>query len=101
MTGGHRSDALTHSLTRSLTHSLTRSLTHSLAHSQLRTKFKINGCIYRIFPSGEVQYLHPKDGVYPEKVNKGREAVNTNDRSIGQNVNPIKVKFTGKNAYEL
>jgi len=21
-------------------------------------------------PSGEVQYLHPKDGVYPEKVNK-------------------------------
>ena len=48
-----------------------------------------------------MQYLHPKDGVYPEKVNKGREAVNTNDRSIGQNVNPIKVKFTGKNAYEL
>ena len=69
--------------------------------TQLRTKFKINGCIYRIFPSGEVQYLHPKDGVYPEKVNKGREAVNTNDRSIGQNVNPIKVKFTGKNAYEI
>merc|ERR1719150_876861 len=69
--------------------------------TQLRTKFKIDGCIYRVFPSGEVQYLHPKDGVYPEKVNKGREAVNTNDRSIGQNVNPSKVKFTGKNAYEL
>ena len=30
----------------------------------------INGCVYRVFPSGEVQYLHPKDGVYPEKVNK-------------------------------
>jgi len=69
--------------------------------TQLRTKFKIDGCIYRVFPSGEVQYLHPKDGVYPEKVNKGREAVNTNDRSIGQNVNPSKVKFTGKNAFEI
>jgi photosystem I subunit 2 len=34
--------------------------------TQLRT-FKINNYkIYRIFPSGEVQYLHPKDGV-PEK----------------------------------
>jgi photosystem I subunit 2 len=30
--------------------------------------FKIsNYKIYRIFPSGEVQYLHPKDGVFPEK----------------------------------
>ena len=29
--------------------------------------FKINNYkIYRIFPSGEVQYLHPKDGVFPE-----------------------------------
>ena len=35
-----------------------------------RSKNKINGCVYRVFPSGEVQYLHPKDGVYPEKVNK-------------------------------
>merc|ERR1712118_101114 len=60
--------------------------------TQLRTKFKIDGC---------VEYLHPKDGVYPEKVNKGRVAVNTNDRSIGQNVNPIAVKFTGKNAYDI
>jgi photosystem I subunit 2 len=40
--------------------------------SQLRTKFKLDGRVYRVFPSGEVQYLHPKDGVYPEKVNKGR-----------------------------
>ena len=32
--------------------------------TQLRT-FKINNYkIYRIFPSGEVQYLHPKDGVF-------------------------------------
>eukprot|EP00889_Picochlorum_renovo_P003426 jgi/Picre1/30456/NNA_005820.t1 len=40
--------------------------------TQLRTKFKINGFIYRVFPNGEVQYLHPKNGVYPEKVNAGR-----------------------------
>ena len=28
--------------------------------TQLRTKFKIDGYIYRVFPNGEVQYLHPK-----------------------------------------
>ena len=28
--------------------------------TQLRNKFKINGFIYRVFPNGEVQYLHPK-----------------------------------------
>ena len=45
--------------------------------TQLRT-FKLNDYkIYRIFPSGEVQYLHPKDGVFPEKVNPGRAAVNS------------------------
>jgi hypothetical protein len=43
--------------------------------TQLRNKFKTDGQIYRVFPNGEVQYLHPKDGVYPEKVNAGREAV--------------------------
>ena len=43
---------------------------------QLRT-FKIQDYkIYRIFPSGEVQYLHPKDGVFPEKVNAGRVGAN-------------------------
>lgn len=30
--------------------------------TQLRTKFKIDGYIYRVFPNGEVQYLHPKVG---------------------------------------
>merc|ERR1711904_283784 len=29
--------------------------------SQLRTGFKTDACIYRVFPSGEVQYLHPAD----------------------------------------
>jgi len=44
-----------------------------------------------VFPNGEVQHLHPKDGVYPEKVNAGRQAVGTNNRSIGKNTNPVKV----------
>lgn len=59
---------------------------------QLRTKFKTDACFYRVFPSGEVEYLHPKDGVYPEKVNAGREGVNQNFRRIGENCNPIKVR---------
>ena len=51
--------------------------------TQLRT-FKINDSkIYRIFPNGEVQYLHPKDGVFPEKANPGRIKMNTCDFSIG------------------
>nr|ACF24542.1 photosystem I reaction center subunit II [Gymnochlora stellata] len=41
--------------------------------TQLRTKFKINGNIYRIDQAagGEVTHLHPKDGIYPEKVHPG------------------------------
>ena len=69
--------------------------------SQLRTKFKIDGYIYRVFPNGEVQYLHPKDGVYPEKVNASRSGVGNPGRRIGQNVNPVTVKFTGKNPQDL
>ena len=39
--------------------------------TQLRTLFKISDYkIYRIFPNSEVQYLHPKDGVFPEKLNR-------------------------------
>ena len=65
--------------------------------TQLRgTKFRLNGCFYRVFPSGEVQYLHPKDGVYPEKSTAGRAQVNTNMRSIGKNPNPATIKFAGK-----
>ncbi|DBA74850.1 TPA: hypothetical protein ACH3X2_009188 [Trebouxia sp. C0005] len=70
--------------------------------AQLRNKFKTDGQIHRVFPNGEVQYLHPKDGVYPEKVNKGREAVGSVDRRIGANPNPINVKFTGyKGTYDV
>eukprot|EP00897_Mesotaenium_endlicherianum_P006629 jgi/Mesen1/5995/ME000304S05012 len=63
---------------------------------QLRTKFKIQYQFYRVFPSGEVQYLHPKDGVYPEKVNAGRAGAGQLSRSIGKNLNPVETKFTGK-----
>jgi len=45
--------------------------------SQLRT-FKINNYkIYRIFPTGEVNFIHPKDGFFPEKVNPTRVRVNS------------------------
>ncbi|ESW15233.1 hypothetical protein PHAVU_007G055900 [Phaseolus vulgaris] len=69
--------------------------------TRLRSKYKINYQFYRVFPNGEVQYLHPKDGVYPEKVNPGRQGVGQNFRSIGKNVSPIEVKFTGKQPYDL
>lgn len=69
--------------------------------TQLKTQFKIdNYKIYRVFPNGEIQYLHPKDGVFPEKVNQGRKAINTISRSIGQNPNPAVVKFTNKQTFE-
>ena len=68
--------------------------------TQLRT-FKITDYkIYRIFPSGEVQFLHPKDGVFPEKVNEGREKVGHNPRRIGENPNPAGLKFTTKNTFD-
>lgn len=69
--------------------------------TRLRSKYKIKYQFYRVFPNGEVQYLHPKDGVYPEKVNAGREGVGQNMRSIGKNKSPIEVKFTGKQVFDL
>jgi len=66
---------------------------HCLAlTTQLRNKFKLQPCFYRVYPTGEVEYMHPKDGVYPEKVNAGRVGENQNFRRIGENVNPIKVR---------
>ena len=56
--------------------------------------------IYRIYPGGDTEFLHPKDGVFPEKVNEGRPMVNHNPRRIGQNPNPASVKFTGRNTYD-
>lgn len=71
--------------------------------AQLRTKFKPkieNYKIYRVFPSGEMQYLHPADGVFPEKVNQGRQAVNSNARKIGNNPDPATVKFSGRRTFD-
>ena len=64
--------------------------------TQLR-KFKITDYkVYRILPKGETTLLHPNDGVFPEKVNAGREAVGSVARNIGSNPEPAKLKFTGK-----
>ncbi|MBE9099582.1 photosystem I reaction center subunit II PsaD [Vacuolonema iberomarrocanum] len=71
--------------------------------AQLRTKFKpkiSDYKIYRIYPNGEMQYLHPADGVFPEKVNEGRPIINSVPRSIGENPSPAKVKFSGKETYD-
>ncbi|MBW4564432.1 MAG: photosystem I reaction center subunit II [Mojavia pulchra JT2-VF2] len=67
---------------------------------QLR-KFKItNYKIYRIFPSGETAFIHPADGVFPEKVNQGREKVRFVPRNIGKNPSQAKLKFSGKYTYD-
>ncbi|MBE9180555.1 photosystem I reaction center subunit II [Oculatella sp. LEGE 06141] len=71
--------------------------------AQLRTKFKPridDYKIYRVFPSGETQYLHPKDGVFPEKVNPGRPYNGKIDRNIGSNPDPATLKFSGRKTYE-
>ena len=71
--------------------------------TQLRTKFKPriqDYKIYRVFPNGEVQYLHPADGVFPEKVNEGRPFNGKIDRKIGDNPEPSTLKFSGRNAYD-
>nr|YP_009397466.1 photosystem I reaction center subunit II [Dasyclonium flaccidum]ARW66652.1 photosystem I reaction center subunit II [Dasyclonium flaccidum] len=68
---------------------------------QLSSNFKIKDFkIYRIFPNGEVQYLHPKDGVFPEKCNEGRIGVGNINHNIGANANPVNKKFTGQATYE-
>jgi photosystem I subunit 2 len=67
---------------------------------QLRVNFKINDYrIFRLFASGEIQFIHPKDGQFPEKVNEGRLAIGKRDFSIGKNPNPASLKFTGIESY--
>ncbi len=75
---------------------------HCLAlGGQLRTKFKItNYKVYRLFPNGDIQYLHPNDGVFPEKVNPGRVSVNSVPRNIGANPEPVKSKFSTRKPYD-
>ena len=72
--------------------------------TQLRTKFKPkidDYKIYRIYPNGEIQYLHPADGVFPEKVNAGREFNGKRDRNIGSNPEPVTIKFSGNAPYDI
>lgn len=72
--------------------------------TQLRTKFKPkieDYKIYRVFPNGEIQYLHPADGVFPEKVNAGREFHGKRNRNIGSNPEPVTLKFSGSAPYDI
>ena len=74
----------------------------ALGGQQLRAKFKINNYkIYRVYPNGEIQYIHPADGVFPEKVNQGRPYVGKIDRNIGSNPEPPTIKFSGKKTFEV
>lgn len=67
---------------------------------QLINIFKIKDYrIFRLFANGEIQFLHPKDGVFPEKVNEGRLPIGKRDFSIGKNPNPSSLKFTGIQTY--
>ncbi len=71
--------------------------------TQLRTQFKPrieDYKIYRIYPGGDMEFLHPKDGVFPEKVNEGRPMVGHNPRRIGENGNPANIKFSGRNTFD-
>jgi photosystem I subunit 2 len=68
--------------------------------AQLRTKKINNYKIYRIFPSGEIVYLHPKDGVFPEKVNPGRSQVGGVPRNIGSNPEPATIKFSSAKTFD-
>jgi photosystem I subunit II len=72
----------------------------ALGGQQLRAKKITDYKIYRVFPDGESVLLHPNDGVFPEKVNEGRAAVNSVPRSIGENPNPAQIKFSGKKTYD-
>ncbi|ELS03529.1 PsaD [Xenococcus sp. PCC 7305] len=71
--------------------------------TQLRTKFKPriqDYKVYRVFPNGETEYLHPADGVFPEKVNEGRPFAGKIDRKIGDNPEPSTLKFSGRTSYD-
>jgi photosystem I subunit 2 len=72
----------------------------ALGAQQLRAKMKLDYKIYRVYPNGDVEFIHPKDGVYSEKVNPGRPYVGKKDRNIGSNPEPATLKFSGTPTYE-
>jgi len=58
-------------------------------------KYKMeNYKIYRVKKDGQVVFLHPADGVFPEKVNKGRVQVNGRPFQCAMNVPQSFFKFT-------
>jgi photosystem I subunit 2 len=59
----------------------------------LRKDSKIDYRVYRLVPGGFCTFIHPFDGVYPEKVTLGRTAVGKVEFSIGKNPNPASLKF--------
>jgi photosystem I subunit 2 len=46
--------------------------------NQLKSFKILDYKIYRLFPNGVIQHLHPKEGVFPEKINRGRIPINSN-----------------------
>merc|ERR1712039_411 len=61
---------------------------------QLKARKITNYKIYRIAKDGTVTFMHPADGVFPEKVNKGRVQVNGRPFTVGQNPKPGALKWT-------
>ena len=58
-------------------------------------KMKIeNYKIYRIAKDGTVTFMHPADGVFPEKCNKGRVQVNGRPFTAAMNPPPAELKYT-------
>jgi len=58
-------------------------------------KMKIeNYKIFRIAKDGTVKFMHPADGVFPDKVNKGRVCTNFRPMSCGSNAAQSAFKFT-------
>jgi photosystem I subunit 2 len=50
--------------------------------------------IYRLKKDGTCIFMHPADGVFPEKVNKGRVQVNGRPFSIGQGPDQATLRMT-------
>mmetsp|Transcript_65010 Transcript_65010/g.167327 ORF Transcript_65010/g.167327 Transcript_65010/m.167327 type:complete len:294 (-) Transcript_65010:24-905(-) len=61
---------------------------------QLRKSKIENYKIYRLAKDGTVTFMHPADGVFPEKVNKGRVQVNGRPFTVCQNPQPGDLKWT-------
>ncbi len=70
--------------------------------AQLISDHKIKD--YQIFRlvagSDQPVLVHPKDGVFPEKANEGRDTIGKVDRNIGSNPEPATLKYTGKNPFD-